>query len=563
MASLKITCARLTLATLLALLCGPLGTGTASAADMSAAQAGAHASHTLDSGARAKLGCEECHAPVCSANPRSNIAFGALATAGGAAPSFDPATRTCSNVYCHGSSSSPVAWTYVYTPSAPALAVECAMCHGYPPSSPSHGAGSASCSGCHPGTVKPDGTIDIAGGKHVNGALDVSGGTGGSGCTSCHGFPPATGAHVAHFGLTGITAGSYADAGTLQDRYPTATPTEAPGVYAFGCALCHPTDSSRHLNGVVDVTLYETAGTGLKALAAPAASYDRGTGTCSGVYCHSTGQESPTFAVTPAWSSTVPLGCAGCHGNPPSYPTGGAGAANANSHLGQLQDGSEYGHFLGLPMPTVGIMKHGGWYGYGAQSAPITCQTCHFDTTDPASTAPGRFYWLDTTGTYSLGGGNGFWFDCKSCHADGSPIAPTGAGMVLPLRHVNGARDVVFDSRTTLPASMSPYLPAPPNTPTKPYWFTDSNGAVDHDRTIVSWVTTVPGANTGTIHFDLTAARYDPASKTCTNVGCHQAQGSTNYNPGGAGPVTPPLIPLTWGDPYLLYGGCSKCHPNY
>jgi hypothetical protein len=73
------------------------------------------------------------------------------------------------------------------------------------------------------------------------------------------------------------------------------------------------------------------------------------------------------------------------------------------------------------------------------------------------------------------------------------------------------------------------------------------------------------GKTRSTVQFDLTAARYDSSTKTCTNVGCHMAQGSTNFNPGGAVPVATPLIPLVWGDPYVQSGPsntCSKCHPR-
>ena len=68
---------------------------------------------------------------------------------------------------------------------------------------------------------------------------------------------------------------------------------------------------------------------------------------------------------------------------------------------------------------------------------------------DPAAAGPSGFYWLDTTGAYQLPGGQ-LHFACSACHGTaGGP--PSGAGKVLPLRHVNGRREVVFDPRTTLP----------------------------------------------------------------------------------------------------------------
>jgi len=123
---------------------------------------------------------------------------GALARAGGASPSWtDP---TCASVYCHGA-------TLVDGPAAtPAWAssssLGCTSCHGAPPSN--HAPSSTNCSACHPGTVKADGTIDLAKGLHLDGVVEVTrahpsgwaareqhgysaNATGLAGCKSCHG----------------------------------------------------------------------------------------------------------------------------------------------------------------------------------------------------------------------------------------------------------------------------------------------------------------------------------------------------------------------------------------
>jgi predicted CxxxxCH...CXXCH cytochrome family protein len=554
MAFRKVTRATLGRATLLALLLR-LATGTALAADMTMAQAGAHASHTQDSRAREKLSCTECHAPVCAPAGSKNVVFGELARARGAVPSWNAAAGTCSNVYCHGPSSPPVAWAYVYTPVAPAPSVECSTCHGYPP--PSHAASATSCNVCHASTVRPDGTIDVAGGKHVNGVLDFSGGAGGNGCASCHGFPPATGAHVAHFGLPGVTAGSYADTGVLQDRYPAETPTSAPAVYAFGCAHCHSVDTGRHMNGAVDVLLHEPAAPAgsLKARNAAAAAFDRAAGTCSGVYCHSSGQEIPAFAVTPGWDSGQRLGCNGCHGNPPAYRSGAAGSASANSHLllRVPMAGSApqlYGHFTwhnryaGATTEVIG--KHGV---PGEGAAPMTCQTCHADTVDPTATGRSGFYWLDTTGEYNLPGA-ALTYGCRTagCHGGAPGDAPQGIGRVLPLLHVNGSRDVVFDGRTAAPAYDG--VPAAPYTPDFPYWtrvliFKDANvlpvGAAWNPPPAPT------GSASGTLSFRLDGAGYAPATKTCTSVACHLRQTA-----------------VQWGGTDIgSYATCFNCHTNH
>jgi predicted CxxxxCH...CXXCH cytochrome family protein len=506
---------------------------------------GAHLSHTRTGFARTALACSECHPPVCSTGQASPVGFGALASARGARPSWDPVTRTCSGVYCHGatlkSPVGPIAWTYVDPAVTRPNSQQCVVCHGYPP--PAHSASATSCSGCHSSTVRPDGTIDVAGGSHINGALEAMGGSG-FGCGGCHGYPPSDMAHSKHFGLTDAAAsGAYGDLGVLQDLYPAASPTSAPPVYAFACGNCHPIDGARHMDGAVQVTLHESAApaNSLKALNASTASYDATAKTCSNVYCHSSGQAAPTFVTTPGWTSGLHLGCAGCHANPPAYASGGAGTITANSHVNLAEDGYEFGHFLGMPGPTH-TSKHGGnGWGAGEDAAPMTCQTCHFDTTDPSNTGPSGFYYLDTTGNYALPGGDPSriswgWqgsIQCGSCH--GPSGAATGTGKVLPLRHVNGTRDVVFDARATLPAI--PWLPAAPNTPIAPYWITGASTSLPWP----AWVTF--SGTTGS--FSLATSTYDRATKTCSNVACHMVQQPT------------------WGQPYVYAGSatCISCHP--
>ena len=113
---------------------------------------------------------------------------------------------------------------------------------------------------------------------------------------------------------------------------------------------------------------------------------------------------------------------------------------------------------------------------------------------------PGGFYYLDTTGDYDLPNGWGVTYACTTCH-DGTK-APQGAGKVLPLRHVNGSRDVAFDARTGNPGSTAP--PGTANDPTRPYWIT--NGSTTNPgwpQTNVTFVGT-------TAQWDLSPARYDP-----------------------------------------------------
>ncbi len=194
-----------------------------------------------------------------------------------------------------------------------------------------------------------------------------------------------------------------------------------------------------------------------------------------------------------------------------------------------------YGHFLGQPGPWhPGGSKHGG-DGWGApeDAAPITCQTCHFGTVDPENTGPSGFYYLDASGDYALPG-EASDEGCARCHGPGNSNAPLGSGRTLPLLHVNGRRDVVFDPRTALPPIS--WLPAAPFAPTRPTWVTDAVPGVlpPSGDGVLSPEPVPPGGTfaSPTLSLFLSSATYDPATKTCSSVACHLAQTSVQW--GGA-----------------------------
>ncbi|HEY6002371.1 MAG TPA: CxxxxCH/CxxCH domain-containing protein [Anaeromyxobacter sp.] len=534
---------------------------------------GAHRLHLRDTAIRLALACSECHVVPDRVDAPGHLhgpllSWGPLATARGAQPSWDAAGLRCSGVYCHGgiaaihggSSTAPV-WTYAAEPDY-ALPPEqtCTSCHGWPPPAPHPQL--TGCAGCHGKTVRADGTIDVAGGKHVNGAVDFGGsGDGTLHCDSCHGYPPPSGAHLVHFGWTeGAGQGAYGDARALGDLVAAGLLPPSHPAYAFECGNCHPLDVAKHMDGVVQVELADPgapAGS-LKSRNPQTAAYS--SGRCSSVYCHSSGQaddaaaSTPVHVVTPAWTSGATIGCSSCHGNPPRYPSGGPGAVTANSHLGLAFDDYEFGHFGGMPGvwhpgPTFGS-KHGqgDWTALN-DASPITCQTCHYATVDPARTGPSGFYYLDTSGDYLLAG-SVTHYDCLACHSAGDPAAPTRTGGVLPLFHVNGTRDVVFDPREALPAI--PWLPSAPFTPSRPFWVTNASPLVDtlpagavYDPAVIppppgeTWPFTER-----TLSLHLGDATWAPATKTCSNVACHLAETS-----------------VVWGGaPEDYFSPCARCH---
>src|SRR5512138_922289 len=146
---------------------------------------GAHQSHLTGSHKiGAPVPCEACHA-VPAADARSHpdgavqVSFGAVARPNGEDGTWSRDDATCS-VYCHGATlrapgARPV-WTRVDGSQA-----ACTSCHGAPPAAP-HPQRS-DCRACHPATVTEQGTIDLAGGKHVDGVVEREL----HACTDCHG----------------------------------------------------------------------------------------------------------------------------------------------------------------------------------------------------------------------------------------------------------------------------------------------------------------------------------------------------------------------------------------
>ncbi len=104
--------------------------------------------------------------------------------------------------------------------------------------------------------------------------------------------------------------------------------------YGFGCNLCHPAvTGGSHVDGKVSWSFNTTNTTtnggkykglpvGSTGAPAPSATY----GTCSTLYCHSTGTSSPTYA-TPEWGNAASGLCGSCHGvTAGSPPASGAHA---------------------------------------------------------------------------------------------------------------------------------------------------------------------------------------------------------------------------------------------
>jgi predicted CxxxxCH...CXXCH cytochrome family protein len=291
------------------------------AADASDPVVGAHQAHLTTGPLRGPIACNECHVvPSQVSSPGHmdgvvELTFGALATTGGVQASFDPATRTCA-VYCHGATLPGGALTNPVWNKGSSQAA-CGSCHGIPPP-PSSGhpditGGVTACSACHPATVKPDGTIDVAGGKHMNGTIDLAGG---SGCTGCHGDPDRAVKEIAPApprGTHGETSTSARAVGAHQTHL-TGGAIRA----AVACTECHvlPTKIP-HSNGKVDLTFGPLATAG-----GATPSFD-GTG-CNSVYCHGATLNAGGSITAPIWTKVdgTQNACGACHAIPPPTSSG-------------------------------------------------------------------------------------------------------------------------------------------------------------------------------------------------------------------------------------------------
>jgi predicted CxxxxCH...CXXCH cytochrome family protein len=194
---------------------------------------------------------------------RVDIVFSARA--GGEGAHWNAGQQSCA-VYCHGDAR-PV-WTVTDGSQA-----RCGSCHGIPPGG-EHPQSEAACGACHPATVREDGTINLAGGAHVNGRVD-RGGDVVVACGSCHGIPPggghttSTSCGSCHEGYSATTVNAALHQNGRTDvtaqacgschAIPPSTGEHAEHVgEGISCGRCHEGASTAsggagHMNGIVNV----------------------------------------------------------------------------------------------------------------------------------------------------------------------------------------------------------------------------------------------------------------------------------------------------------------------
>jgi predicted CxxxxCH...CXXCH cytochrome family protein len=337
-----------------------------------------HVNH-LQGGAFASGGtCADCHATTgfvvdFSQNPL-------VQSHGGA---FDPTTKTCSNVYCHGNFTFQAVSGSMATPSwADTTPLTCTSCHGMPPTGhPPIGASAdaRSCSGCHAATVNPDGTINLASGAHMNGKAEAATGS----CTSCHGDPARV----------GDLAGT--------DFYLTSSPPVAPQnapAFAVGAHLAHlnPVPASAMASPVACVECHVVPADSAHATAPPAQkvvfgplstsngtspTWDAGSAGCAASYCHGNFAFNGVSgaSATPLWTDTAPMTCLSCHGMPPTGHPPLAGAVTAATCNGCHPRSVDPQGFI--------VVSSGTHLNGKAETSALGCTSCHGDAMRTASLA--------------------------------------------------------------------------------------------------------------------------------------------------------------------------------
>jgi predicted CxxxxCH...CXXCH cytochrome family protein len=322
--------------------------------------------------------CASCHAPT-----GFSVDFSQNPTVQAAGATFDPVTKTCSNVACHGKFSfnsvkganASVVWTDL-------TALTCASCHGMPPTGHPGMAftpDAKSCASCHSDTVNADGTINIPAGAHMNGKSDVTGGS----CSSCHGDPSRVATMVGVDALVAsapplapATAPAYAVGTHLAHLNPNpATAVSAP----VACGECHtvPSDAAHATSPPSQKVVFGP----LASARGAAPTFAAGSAGCAASYCHGNfkyGAVSGSNA-TPVWNDTAATTCSSCHGMPPTgHPAvSGTSAASCSGCHPQSVDSSG------------AIVAGGGHLNGLSDIAALACASCHGDATRVASSLPG------------------------------------------------------------------------------------------------------------------------------------------------------------------------------
>jgi len=402
------------------------------------------------------------------------VTWGPLATTGGATPSWNPGTATCSNTYCHGATlgaggtNHTPTWTTV-----DGTQDACGTCHALPPPASSGHPDSSNCGACHAGYTQS--SVNAA--THVDGRVEVT-----ENCTACHGDP--TRAPTAANPL--LPAAPPVD--PLGNTETTAIGVGAHQSHLLGsalggpiaCAECHVVPpAANHPNGTVSVTWGALATTGG---ASPA--WNATTATCSSTYCHGATLNAGGTNHVPVWTIVdgTQAACGTCHGLPPPASSGHPQntdcggchpgytqtSVNVATHVnGQIdvrgqtctschgsgsQSASPTSPLYAAPpldplgnsaTTAIGVGAHQSHVNAGALSGAVACTECHVVPTDlnghPTGTVNVTWGTLATTG-----GAVPAWdpgtATCSNTYCHGATLNAGGTNQVPAWTTVDGTQ---------------------------------------------------------------------------------------------------------------------------
>lgn len=275
------------------------------ATEVSSPGVGAHWVHLQASATHDAIACNQCHlvpqtvdaiGHADTARP-AELVFGPLASTGGRQPTYDPVARKCADTWCHRDADA--VWNEPRSSDA-----ACGSCHGLPPPAPHPQ--SERCSVCHDRVVDEANHI-IAPTLHLNGVVEYTAGD----CSRCHGSaesaaPPLDTAGNTSRRALGVGAHRAHLAGGNHSR-------------PLACEECHTVPKHVEDPDHVDGLPAEVQLIGIAASGARSPSWIHAEGRCANTWCHAP-SEATASQVSPTWTQTTSLDCAGCHGLPPPPP---------------------------------------------------------------------------------------------------------------------------------------------------------------------------------------------------------------------------------------------------
>ena len=578
---------------------------------------GKHTAHTNNAAILGvNFGCIECHAKTVSGNTTiANLANHANglkdysgAKAGGSA-NYNATTHVCSALYCHsdGKGTTRDMGTFAWTSAA---TLDCRGCHGSDaspafaslagePNYANAGAGAAranshekhakagasSCDACHTDTTTSGTAIKSGSALHVNVAIDVTfnpakagsttwtAGTKTCGNISCHTGASAVWGATMPADCTGCHGNDATSANVIStgkhrphlDNYTTLGRNNN-----FACTECHATTLSdnrtigtaaNHANGMKN---YSGARAGQIASA--------GTGSCTTVYCHSSGMKTNQYwnMSSANWYSGRTVECNGCHGTamlPDGTAAAYASVAGEPVYANFTAQGRRNSH--NRHITRTGIVDSPG------------CAKCHATTIDGARANKLRDYssaHLDQARTVAFlpslqGRYSTATQECLNlyCHSPGtraSNVDPPlqSAKWGSPLRtdcsgcHKGNSASFRWMSSGSHNRHISPKMYTPYRIDcVKCHAATVNPGLTIKDLSRhVSKTLEIAYDNTSTAVNGKYAGAFAPVSKnpgsgygSCDNVYCH----SNGQNDGGVG-IT--YKQPTWGN--SATGRCGTCH---